>query len=62
MSLFTTELVLDTKALIYDPSEDNFQVSIQIVNSCLFLNHSCIVKVQSVGYLFRRAFQRSLAR
>lgn len=35
-SMFTTELVLDTKALAYDPSEDKFQVSAQIANGCLY--------------------------
>lgn len=35
-SMFTTELVLDIKALTYDPSEDKFQVSTHIANSCLY--------------------------
>lgn len=35
-SMFTTELVLDTKALAYDPSEDKFQVSAHTANGCLY--------------------------
>lgn len=31
--MFITELILDTKALTYDPSEDKFQVSLQILYS-----------------------------
>lgn len=58
-SMFITELVLDTKALTFDPSEDHFQVSLQILNCCWYFY---VTYVLSAGCQYRRAFQRPLAR
>lgn len=56
-SMFTTELVLDTKAFTYDPSEDHFQVSIQIVTVAYFVTvlvlHTYNQLVIRTGELFR---------
>lgn len=47
--MFTTELVLDMKALTYDPSEDNFQVSIQCTVTVLHWYNQLVIRT---GELF----------
>lgn len=64
--MFTTELVLDTKALTFDPSEDNFQVSAQIVNSCVFCNRflrviGCLSLQESFSEIFGQMKQTAMA-